>query len=285
VTSLEEEHEGTAHRADDDDRHIDDWPADLPPIASKSLLKGGFVASTWRARLADGTETAVKVTPFPADAEADGLQALAAAGVPAPKVLGALGHTIVMELVAGPPDWSLIGRAIAGMHQVRGERYGWHRDNYGGMCVQPNGWLDDWPTFFVERRVLAHLDDPLVPVEFRRRLERACNGPIQDLLPERPVPVLTHGDLWLGNVVEGRWVVDPEVSFADRELDLAYMQMSVDDPFPAAFWDAYLEELPLPEGFESRRRVLELHHRLLIVRHFGERALGPLDELLTEYGW
>lgn len=267
------------------ERPITDWPDHLPPVEGKTLLKGGFVASTWRVRLADGTEAAVKVTPFPADAEADGLRALADAGVPAPQVLGAVRHTIVMQHVTGPADWPLIGRAIAGMHQVRGERYGWHRDNYGGMCVQPNGWLDDWPTFFVERRVRVHLADPLVPPEVRRRLERACDGPIQELLPEHPTPVLTHGDLWLGNVVDGRWVIDPEVSFADRELDLAYMQMSVDDPFPAEFWEAYREVLPFPAGYEARRRVLELHHRLLIVRHFGGWAVRPLEALLDEQGW
>lgn len=272
-------------RPEEEDRRVIDWPAGLPPILGKTLLRGGYVASTWRVRLADGSEAAVKVTPFPADAEADGLAALAAAGVPVPRVLGAAGHTIVMDLVDGPPDWPLLGRAVAAMHQVRGERYGWHRDNYAGQFVQPNGWADDWPTFFVERRVLAHLEDPGLPAGFRRRLERACDGPIQDLLPTHPEPVLTHGDLWLGNVVGGRWVVDPEVSFADRELDLAYMEMSVDDPFPPQFWEEYLEELPLPDGYPSRRRVLELHHRLLIVRHFGERALGPLDDLLTEHGW
>jgi fructosamine-3-kinase len=262
-----------------------EWPEHLPPIASRSLLKGGFVASTWRVLLADGSRAVVKVTPFPAAAEADGLAALTAAGVPAPQVLGLRGRTLVMELVDGPPDWPLVGRAVAAMHQVRGERYGWHRDNFAGQFVQPNAWADDWPAFFVERRVLTHLTGDAVPAELRRRLERACNGPVQDLLPRHPTPVLTHGDLWPGNVVGGRWVVDPEVSFADRELDLAYMEMSVDDPFPAQFWDAYREALPLPEGYASRRRVLELHHRLLIVRHFGERAVGPLADLLTDLGW
>lgn len=262
-----------------------EWPVGIARPVSAVRAPGGWVATTWLARLADGSDVAVKCTPYPADAEVDGLAALAAAGVPVPRVLGYRGGTLVMERVSGPPDWAGLGRAVAAMHRTTGERFGWHRDNRAGRFVQPNGWSDDWPTFFVERRLRVHLADPAVPAELRRRLERACDGPIQALLPARPTASLTHGDLWRGNVVDGRWVIDPEVSFADRELDLAYMQMSQSDPLPAQFWSAYLEQLPLPEGYRQRRRVLELHHRLLNVRHFGARTLTALDAVLAEHGW
>ncbi len=105
------------------------------------------------------------------------------------------------------------------------------------------------------------------------------------LLPEHPPASLTHGDLWSGNVVAGRWLVDPEVSYADRELDLAYMQMSRDAPLPDLFWAGYADVLSLPDGYESRRTVLELHHRLLALRHFGTRFLPGLIGILDERGW
>jgi fructosamine-3-kinase len=263
----------------------DEWPEALPRPVALEEVRGGWVGTTWRARFDDGTVAIVKRTRFPADGEVDGLQALAAAGVPVPQVLGAAGRTLVLQLVGGPADWELVGVAIARMHQVTGPRYGWHRHNHAGRFVQDNTWSDDWPTFFVDRRVRTHLADPALPASFRSRLERACDGPIHALLPPRPEPSLTHGDLWLGNVVAGRWVVDPEVSFADRELDLAYMQLSARDPFPAAFWSAYRSELPFPDGYLERRTVLELHHRLLQVRHFGASQLPALDAALRAYGW
>ncbi len=105
------------------------------------------------------------------------------------------------------------------------------------------------------------------------------------MLPEHPLASLTHGDLWQGNIVDGRWVIDPEVSFADRELDLANMLSSSEHPFPGEFWDAYQREWPIPSDFETRRRVLGLHHRLLQVRHFGASQLGTLDADLTALGW
>lgn len=261
-----------------------DWPNHLARPGAPTLLKGGWVGSTWRVRLTDGTDAVVKQTPYPADAEVDGLAALAAAGVPVPPVLGHAGTTLVLAFVEGPADWAGLGRAVAGMHQVTHHAFGWHRDNQAGRFRQPNGWRDDWPTFFVENRVLTHLADPIVPREFATRLERACDGPIQALLPERPAPALTHGDLWTGNTVSGRWIIDPEVSFADRELDLACMHMA-GDSFPQEFFDAYAEVLPIPDGYEDRRAILEIHHRLLQVRHFGASALATLDAVLAHYGW
>ena len=261
-----------------------EWPAGIARPVTADLLKGGWVGTTWRALLADGSTAIVKQTPYPADAEVDGLAALAGAGVPVPAVLGHAGGTLVLQRVAGPPDWAGLGRAVAHMHAVTSDRYGWHRDNQAGRFRQPNGWLEDWPTFFVERRVRTHLTDPSVPAGLRVRIERACDGPIHALLPASPPAALTHGDLWPGNTVEGRWVIDPEVSYADRELDLAYMHMA-GVPFPEAFWGAYLEVAPLPEGYPERRRLLELHHRLLQVRHFGESQVPALDALLRHYGW
>jgi len=260
------------------------WPAELPRPVDVSPLRGGYVGTTWRATLADGRDVVVKRTPYPADAEADGLAALSAAGVPTPTVLGLADGTLVLERVSGTPDWPGLGRAVAGMHQTRGLRFGWHRDNHAGLFVQPNGWLDTWAEFFVERRVRPHLADAHIPAGLRLRIERACDGPIHDLLPGGS-PVLTHGDLWLGNVVDGRWVIDPEVSLADRELDLAYMQMSETNPLPEAFWAAYTEILPIPEDYPRRRAALELHHRLLQVRHFGDSQVPSLARALAACGW
>ena len=265
--------------------NLTDWPSGLPTVTTAVRLTGGWIGRTWHASLADGREVVVKLCPYPAEVEADGFAALAAARVPVPDVLAVAGGTLVLNFVQGPPDWPLLGTAIARMHLHTNPRYGWHRDNQAGRFVQQNSWANDWPTFFVENRIRPHFAEPSLPASFRIRLERACDGLIQAMLPEHPLASLTHGDLWQGNIVDGRWVIDPEVSFADRELDLANMLSSSGHPFPPEFWDAYQQEWPIPSDFESRRRVLGLHHRLLQVRHFGASHLATLDEDLTAHGW
>lgn len=264
---------------------MDGWPTGLPQPRSIEPLGGGWVGDTQLAVLADGGRVVIKNCPYPAAIEADGLRALREAGVPTPEVLAAEGSTLLLEYLDGVADWAALGAAVARMHRCTGPRYGWHLDNRAGRFVQLNAWTDDWPTFFAERRVRAHLSDPTVPDEAARRLERACDGPIQELLPSRPVVSLTHGDLWTGNTVAGRWVIDPEVSFADRELDLAYMLGPSRRPFPPEFWEAYEQEWPIPEDFAERRQVLGLHHRLLQVRHFGSPSVPALLADLDALGW
>jgi len=255
----------------------------LPRLTSTTPLEGGQICSTVRGRLADGRDVVVKRCPYLAEVEADGLRAMAAAGAPVPGVLGVADHALVLEYVTGPPDWAGLGRAIARMHRCTSSRYGWHRDNSGGETTQHNGWCDDWPTFFVERRVRVHLRDPRVPESIRRRVERACDGPLPSLLPPHPPASLTHGDLWAGNVVAGRWLIDPAVSYADRELELAFMQRS--NTLPASLFDAYLEEWPLEPSYQQRRPALQLHKLLNNVRHFGGRYVPPIEAVLDTYGW
>ena len=51
-------------------------------------------------------------------------------------------------------------------------------------------------------------------------------------------------------MVEGRWLVDPAVSFVDRELKLAYMQLS--NSLPRELFEAYHDERPPDPGYEQR---------------------------------
>lgn len=261
----------------------EDWPADLArPVGEESLV-GGYIGRTTRATLADGRTVVVKRCPYPALQEADGLRALGVAGAPVPAVFGVGGHILVLEYVAGDPDWSRLGRAVARLHRHTTARFGWPIVNYHGRFPQDNTWSDSWPDFYVQRRVAPQLARADLPADLRARIETACAGPLPALLRPDPPASLTHGDLWPGNMIDGRWLVDPAVSYADRELDLAYLSLSND--LPPEFMIAYRDEYPVEPDFEERRPALLLHKYLVNVRHFGDRALPRLWTLLEHYGW
>lgn len=245
-------------------------------------LGGGSICDVWRARLADGRPVVVKATPYPAEVEADGLVALADAGAPVPAVLAADDDVLVLAAVEGPPDWPALGAALARVHAHTGAEFGWHRDNLIGSLPQRNTATADWPSFYVQHRIRPWLGAPALPRAVRRRLEAACDGPLQALLDHDPPASLTHGDLWSGNVVAGRWLIDPAVCRADREHELAFMDCF--GGFPAAMTEAYAEQWPLDDGWQDRRPALQLYHMLVHVQLFGASYVGAVTGRLDAAG-
>jgi fructosamine-3-kinase len=256
-------------------------PGGLGEVTRAAPLGGGDIAAAWRATLADGREVVVKATPYDAELEAEGLRALAAAGAPVPDVLAVDHDVLVLTYVTGPPDWEGLGAALARAHGHRGEAFGWHRDNVIGPLPQANDPLPSSGAFVVERRIRPHLD--ALPDAVARRLAAACDGPLPELLDAHaPGPSLVHGDLWTGNVVGGRWLIDPAVHHADRETDLAMLTL-----FGApdrAFWDGYEAVAPLPDGWERRRPALQLPPLLVHVRLFGAGYVPRLVRALEDAG-
>jgi fructosamine-3-kinase len=248
-------------------RPVPPLPGGLPAVVDATPLGGGDVAAAWRAQLEDGRLVVVKATPYDATLEAEGLDALGRAGGPVPAVLAVSDAVLVLEHVGGPPDWERLGVALATVHGHHGPAFGWHRDNVIGPLPQANGWMPTSGEFVVERRIRPHLD--VLPVDVARRLAAVCEGTLPDLLDGHdPAPSLVHGDLWSGNVVDGRWLIDPAVHHADRETDLAMLTL-FGSPGPA-FWGGYESVAPLAEGWERRRAALQLPPLLVHVRLFGD---------------
>lgn len=270
-------------------------PAALVDRSRWQPVGGGSICQVWHAATADGQPVIVKDAPYDVAIEADGLAALRRAGAPVPAVLAVEGRRLVLERVGGPPDWAGLGAAVASLHGVTASAYGWHRDNLIGELPQPNGWLPDerleqrsgsrldWPAFFFHRRIAPFLGAPGLPADLRARLERAGDGPLAELLPPEPPASLIHGDLWSGNVVAGRWLIDPAVNHADRELELAFAALF--GGLPDAFWRAYHDAWPLADGWRERRPALQLYHLLVHVTHFGAGWAGAVRQRLDQLGW
>jgi len=127
------------------------FPEGLPGVGEvreARRLTGGDIHATWLVTRADGSRVVVKTTPGVPDGmfavEAEGLAAIRASGaMAAPRVLAVGASHLVMEaFVPRRPDdrerpefWERAGRALAGMHRVRGQRFGWHRDGWLGVLA------------------------------------------------------------------------------------------------------------------------------------------------------
>lgn len=231
----------------------------------------------------------MKHTSHLATFEAEGLAALAEAGAPVPTVYEVDDHRLVMddldELAGGraptSADWAALGATLATVHRDVDDTHGWHRDNVIGTAAQPNEpRTADWPSFHWTCRIEPHLEVLPEPVAARLRRSRPD---MAARLDHDAVPSLLHGDLWSGNVMHGRWFIDPAVCRGDRELDLAFLALF--GGVPTTFAAGYDDSWPRDDGWHARQPILQLYHLLVHVRLFGTPYLPAVIARLDAQGW
>jgi fructosamine-3-kinase len=214
-------------------------------------------------------------------AEAEGLLALRAAGLPAPEPLssgsaGGRAYLLLQHLeLNGRKNFPALGRLLATAHRSAGARFGWGRDNFIGATPQANGWCDDWAEFWLERRLR-----PQIALAARNGFRLAI-PPVELLRDHRPQPSLLHGDLWIGNAgftPVGPVVFDPAVYYGDREADLAMTELF--GGFPREFYASYQATFPLDKGYETRKHLYNLYHLLNHLNLFGASYLAQVEATL-----
>jgi fructosamine-3-kinase len=272
-------------------------PADIRAEASRDLgvritdvrgVGGGCISPAYRLMCSDGSSVFLKTAPAGAAeemliCEAESLERIAATGtVRVPHVRAVTPSWLALEWLepaaADDAAWELLGRALARMHRVTSERYGWSGANFIGPLPQSNDAADDWPSFWRIRRL-----EPQVRLA-RDQLGNATVARLRRLLDELELrigsaaedgPSLLHGDLWNGNVhftAEGGALIDPSSYYGHREVDLAMAALF--GGFPDAFFDAYSAEWPLSAGVTARRPVYQLYYLLVHVNLFGAGYIG-----------
>ncbi|OUS31901.1 hypothetical protein A9Q99_02065 [Gammaproteobacteria bacterium 45_16_T64] len=180
-----------------------------------------------------------------------------------------------------------LGEALAEMHSIESDRFGFAEDNYIGRSMQPNGWSLNWWSFFAENRLQHQLS-----MAINSGLRSDLVEPIQLVIQKAPVyfvthkpkPTLLHGDLWSGNVSadsQGRPVIyDPAVYYGDAETDVAMSQMF--GALGQAVYDAYYANIDAQDGIALRRPVYDLYHWLNHFNLFGISYLGQVERVIKQ---
>lgn len=180
-----------------------------------------------------------------------------------------------------PGDYAAIGRALAGLHRVRGEAFGLAEfDGFFGplpQCNRPAG-SGRWADFYAERRVLPMLrlaiDSGFLPARLALGVDRVV-ARLPVLCGPDPVPVLLHGDAQQNNFVstaDGAVAIDVAPYFGHPEADLALVECF--SPADPALLRAYAELAPLDPGFAGRRELWRLHLYLAVIAVGGASPLG-----------
>ena len=252
------------------------WRQQLGVVRTTSV-SGGDINEAYRAELGDGRIVFVKVGHVPGmfAAEAHGLDWLRTGPLRVPRVLEVADEHLVLEWLdlRGRSDPAVLGRGLAALHRLGAPTFGLDRANFLATLPQDNTPDDDWPTFYVERRLR-----PLC-----RRAKLGLDRALEALLRERErfgptePPARLHGDLWWGNVAAcgGAAVIfDPAVYGGHREIDLAMLALF--GGVPDALIAAYDEVYPLAEGWGDRVDLYQLYplaaHACLFGGHYGAQV-------------
>jgi len=229
------------------------------------------------------------------EAEAAGLRELARGGairVPEPVCWGeADGQAYLvleyLELGAGNMRTAeKLGVGLARLHQVHGSQFGWNLDNTIGATPQINTPSLDWVQFWGEMRLRRQLELAArngYAGMLQRNGERLLGALPWLFAGHQPMPSLLHGDLWSGNYAADEHdepvIFDPAVYFGDREADLAMTELF--GGFPARFYHAYRETLPLDSGYAVRKTLYNLYHVLNHLNLFGGGYLTQAERMLA----
>ena len=262
-----------------------------------------------------GTPFAVfaKLDPDPAGAarlraEQRGLRLIGERGgvaVPVPVAAGVIvtraGALLLTEALPERPgpradaDHAAIGRALATLHQARGDAFGLDRDGFFGPLPQVNqpAASGRWADFYAERRLAPMLAlaarSGHLPAGLARGAGRVA-ARLDALAGPEPAPSLLHGDAQQNNFVSvdgGAVLIDPAPYYGHPEADLAlagYFEPAGED----ARLRGYREIAPLDPGFAGRRELWRLHAYLAVIAASGGAApgrafLARLDAALTRY--
>lgn len=271
-------------------------------IRSHQEVGGGSINEAFACVLDDGRRVFVKANrvgdPRMFPCEARGLAWLAEAqAIRVPEVLavnepGASEPFLVLELLdAGRRTRSYdeeLGRRLAQLHRFGAPSFGFDEDNFLATLHQDNTEHDDWPSFYVERRleplVRLAVDRGIVSASWPHKFERVLTR-MADLAGPAEPPARLHGDLWSGNLHADQHgapvLIDPAVYGGHREIDLAMLQLFGSPS--GRFFAAYEEVYPLAPGHSERVRLYQLYPLLAHVNLFGGGYIGSTEAALSAY--
>lgn len=225
-------------------------------------------------------------------AEKTGLEILKKAGnIDVPKVFDA-GEIrnqayLLLEYKASAKQsvdfWDLFGKQLARLHKNTASKFGLESDNYIGSLPQQNNFCTTPAEFYISQRLEPQLK-LAKEKNYDLKISKNFFRNISEIIPREP-PSLIHGDLWNGNYLVNSkgnpCLIDPSISYAPREMDLAMMKLF--GGFDSHMFEAYHSEFPLSNGFQERIPLWQLYYLLVHLNLFGTGYRSAVKDILRQF--
>ncbi len=212
-----------------------------------------------------------------------------------PKVIGLIasqnGSILVLEYLKPTPSranqYKNLGKIVAKLHTHASTNFGLDHDNFIGTLPQINSPHESFIDFYTNCRILPQMSqayDSRLLSEMDTKCFYVFLQELQHLIPEES-PSLIHGDLWAGNhlfSLDGQpYLIDPAISFAHREMDIAMSKLF--GGYPEDFYNSYQDVFPLIRGWENRMEIYQLYYILVHLNLFGKSYYASVMRIIEKY--
>lgn len=189
----------------------------------------------------------------------------------------------IHEAKAHPQYWDIFAENLTKLHKQTADKFGYPISNYIGSLPQLNGATSTAANFYITQRLEPQLRIAANKGFIFDHLDKIFKN-ISTEIPNE-APALIHGDLWSGNYITNQkglpCLIDPAVSYAPREMDLAMMKLF--GGFPEDVFQTYNEIFPTQQGFKKRIPLWQLYYLLVHLNILGGGYLASVKNILSTF--
>ena len=179
--------------------------------------------------------------------------------------------------------------AIIEIHSFSNDSYGFNFNTQIGGVKHENQYEKNWAAFYINTRLHYFFDlankANLLNKNLRNKIDKVMKE-INSLIPNKPKPMLMHGDLWEGNILfkDYKFVsfIDPGSFYGHNEMELAYLRwfnpIFVDDNFLLM----YREYIPIDKNYFFYEPVYQLYYALCNVVLWDKSYTTEVKRLLNK---
>ena len=183
-------------------------------------------------------------------------------------------------------DHKKLGKGLGEMHlnsiESNPKMFGYPVEGFIGITDQKKGWEDNWIDCFLNLRIIPQLLILKSNILEKETINKIKEKIRSELLNNKPINTLVHGDLWSGNAgmeKSGKGVIfDPASWWADNEVDIAMTKLF--GGFRKEFYEEYHRIFPVKKGFEKRIIIYNFYHILNHANMFGGGYLNQVKDYI-----